>query len=82
MRQTATAQEKPMEGEKWSPSVRGSQRAKADRHPRSEGRQSHSAVRQWSGTEAKIDGEEFLIMKESDTMGIVEGRAANQKKAA
>ena len=43
---------------------RGSQRAKADRHPRSEGRQSHSAVRQWSGTEAKIDGKEFLIMKE------------------
>ena len=26
----------------------------------------------WSGTEVKIDGEEFLIMKESDIMGIVE----------
>jgi chaperonin GroES len=32
----------------------------------------------WSGTEVKIDGEELLIMKESDIMGIVEGR----KKAA
>src|SRR6266851_3739862 len=28
----------------------------------------------WSGTEVKIDGEELLIMKGSDIMGIVEGR--------
>ena len=27
----------------------------------------------WSGTEVKIDGEELLIMKESDIMGIIEG---------
>ena len=27
----------------------------------------------WSGTEIKIDGEELLIMKESDIMGVVEG---------
>jgi len=26
----------------------------------------------WSGTEVKIDGDEFLIMKESDIMGIIE----------
>jgi chaperonin GroES len=26
----------------------------------------------WSGTEVKIDGEELLIMKESDIMGIIE----------
>ena len=30
----------------------------------------------WSGTEVKIDGEELLIMKESDIMGIIEGKAA------
>ena len=36
----------------------------------------------WSGTEVKIDGEELLIMKESDIMGIVEGRAKTGKKAA
>src|SRR3970040_1306293 len=30
----------------------------------------------WSGTEVKIDGEELLIMKESDVMGVVEGKAA------
>jgi chaperonin GroES len=35
----------------------------------------------WSGTEVKIDGDELLIMKESDIMGIVEG-AAKASKAA
>ena len=29
----------------------------------------------WSGTEVKIDGEDLLIMKESDLFGIVEGSA-------
>jgi len=36
----------------------------------------------WSGTEVKIDGEELLIMKESDIMGVIEGTAAGKKKAA
>jgi chaperonin GroES len=36
----------------------------------------------WSGTEVKIDGEELLIMKESDIMGILEGAAKSSKKAA
>ncbi|MDE2006918.1 MAG: co-chaperone GroES [Rhodospirillales bacterium] len=35
----------------------------------------------WSGTEVKIDGEELLIMKESDIMGIVEHTAAKKKAA-
>jgi chaperonin GroES len=35
----------------------------------------------WSGTEIKIAGEDLLIMKESDVMGILKGRA-EQKKAA
>ncbi len=35
----------------------------------------------WSGTEVKIDGEELLIMKESDIMGIVEGAVARKKAA-
>jgi chaperonin GroES len=30
----------------------------------------------WSGTEVKIDGEELLIMKESDIMGIIDAKAA------
>ena len=36
----------------------------------------------WSGTEVKIDGEELLIMKESDVMGIISGMPAAKKKAA
>ena len=36
----------------------------------------------WSGTEVKIDGEELLIMKESDILGIIEGAAGSKKKAA
>src|SRR4029079_3938974 len=36
----------------------------------------------WSGTEVKIDGEELLIMKESDVMGIIEGKASSTRKAA
>ena len=35
----------------------------------------------WSGTEVKIDGEELLIMKESDIMGVIEGSAAARKAA-
>jgi chaperonin GroES len=42
---------------------------------------------QWSGTEVKIDGEELLIMKEADILGIVEGKkeykaVPKRKKAA
>jgi len=36
----------------------------------------------WSGTEVKIDGEELLIMKESDIMGVIESSAKSSKKAA
>ena len=35
----------------------------------------------WSGTEVKLDGEELLIMKESDIMGVLEGAAAAKKAA-
>jgi chaperonin GroES len=36
----------------------------------------------WSGTEVKIDGVEYLIMKESDIMGVLEGGTAAKRKAA
>ena len=36
----------------------------------------------WSGTEVKIDGEDLLIMKESDVMSVIEGATATKKKAA
>src|SRR5712691_10110752 len=35
----------------------------------------------WSGTEVKLDGQEYLIMKESDVMGVIEGRTAAKKAA-
>ena len=35
----------------------------------------------WSGTEVRIDGQDLLIMKESDIMGIIEGAAAAKKAA-
>ena len=36
----------------------------------------------WSGTEVRVDGEDLLIMKESDILGIIEGTPAAKKKAA
>ena len=35
----------------------------------------------WSGTEVKIDGEELLVMKESDVMGVIEEQKASRKAA-
>jgi chaperonin GroES len=35
----------------------------------------------WSGTEVKIDGEDLLIMKETDIMGVIEGATAFKKAA-
>ena len=36
----------------------------------------------WSGTEVKIDGEDLLIVKESDVMCVIEGVSVTKKKAA
>jgi chaperonin GroES len=36
----------------------------------------------WSGTEVKVDGQDLLIMKESDIMGVLEGMSVAKKKAA
>jgi len=35
----------------------------------------------WSGTEVKIDGDDLLIMKESDILGVLEGKSAAKKAA-
>ena len=35
----------------------------------------------WSGTEVKIDGVDYLIMKESDLLGVLEGASASAKAA-
>ncbi|MEZ0224316.1 MAG: co-chaperone GroES [Alphaproteobacteria bacterium] len=36
----------------------------------------------WSGTEVTLDGEELLVVKESDIMGIIEHKSAKKSKAA
>ena len=76
-----TAKEKPMEGEVV---------AVGDGARTEDGKIQPMAVKagdrilfgKWSGTEVKLDGEELLIMKESDIMGIVEGQPAAKRKAA
>ena len=41
----------------------------------------HVLFGKWSGSEVKIDGEELLIMKETDVMGVIEGAIASKKAA-
>ena len=76
-----TAQEKPMEGEVVAagPGARNEQGQVVALEVKAGDR---ILFGKWSGTEVKLDGEELLIMKESDIMGIVEGVPAIKKKAA
>jgi chaperonin GroES len=75
-----TAKEKPMEGEivAVGPGARNEQGQIVALDVKAGDR---VLFGKWSGTEVKIDGEELLIMKESDIMGIIEG-GASKKKAA
>jgi chaperonin GroES len=75
-----TVKEKPMEGEVVSvgPGARDEQGQVQALDVRAGDR---VLFGKWSGTEVKVDGEELLIIKESDVMGIIEGRA-EQKQAA
>ena len=76
-----TAKEKPMEGEVVAvgPGARDEKGALVALDVNAGDR---ILFGKWSGTEIKLDGVEYLIMKESDIMGIVEGSAAASKKAA
>ena len=76
-----TAKEKPMQGEVLAvgPGARD-ERGKRIQPDVNEG--DTILFGKWSGTEVKIDGEELLIMKESDIMGIVEHGAATRKSKA
>jgi chaperonin GroES len=73
-----TAQENPMEGEVIAvgPGARGDD-GKAQ--PLDVKAGDRVLFGKWSGTEIKIDGEELMIMKESDIMGLLEGGAAAAK---
>jgi len=65
-----TAKEKPMEGEVVAagPGARGEDGKLQPMDLRSGDR---VLFGKWSGTEVKLDGEELLIMKESDIMGVI-----------
>src|SRR5919205_3622085 len=68
-----TAKEKPMEGEviATGPGARNEQGQLVALDGKAGDR---NLFGKWSGTEVKLGGEELLIMKESDIMGIIEGQ--------
>jgi chaperonin GroES len=75
-----TAKEKPMEGEVIAvgPGARGED---GKIQPMDVKAGDRVLFGKWSGTEVKLDGEELIIMKESDIMGVLEGAAPARKAA-
>ncbi len=76
-----TAKEKPQEGEVIAvgPGLRGDDGKIA---PLSVQAGDRILFGKWSGTEVRINGEDLLIMKESDILGVIEGKPSNVRKAA
>ena len=75
-----TAKEKPMEGEVIAAGP-GARNEAGQLQPLDVKVGDRILFGKWSGTEIRLDGEDLLIMKESDVMGIIE-TAASVKKAA
>ena len=75
-----TAQEKPMEGVVVETGP-GSRDENGKRIPLDVKANDRILFGKWSGTEVTIDGEDYLIMNESDVMGIVETPKAMKKAA-
>ncbi len=75
-----TAKEKPMEGEVIAVG-QGARNEKGELVELDVKAGDRILFGKWSGTEVKIDGEELLIMKESDILGIIE-KVGKVKKAA
>jgi chaperonin GroES len=76
-----TAKEKPMEGEVVAVGP-GARDEKGQIQPLEVKAGDRILFGKWSGTEVKLDGEELLIMKESDIMGVIEGSRGSSRKAA
>ena len=76
-----TAQEKPQEGEVVSVGP-GARDEKGDRIVPEVKAGDRILFGKWSGTEVKVDGQDLLIMKESDIMGVLEGAKSSSRKAA
>ena len=76
-----TAKEKPQEGEVVAAGA-GTRGEDGKIHPLDVKAGDRILFGKWSGSEVKIDGEELIIMKESDILGIVEGKKSASKKVA
>ena len=75
-----TAQEKPSQGEIIAVGPGGRDEA-GKLTPMDVKKGDRVLFGKWSGTEVKIDGVEYLIMKESDIMGVIELSVASKKAA-
>ena len=75
-----TAQEKPMEGEVVAVGP-GARDADGTVHPLDVKTGDRVLFGKWSGAEIKLDGEDLMIMKESDIMGVIDPSAAKKKAA-
>ena len=75
-----TAQEKPSEGEVVAVGT-GARAEDGSVTPMDVKPRDRVLFGKWSGTEVTIDGEELLIMKESDIMGVIEAKKRAKKAA-
>ena len=75
-----TAQEKPQEGEVVSAGP-GARNDRGELIAIEVKQGDRVLFAKWSGTEVRIDGEDLLIMKESDILGILENKGAFKKAA-
>ena len=76
-----TAKEKPMEGEVIAAGP-GSRGDDGKLHPLDVKVGDRVLFGKWTGTEIKLDDEDLMIMKESDLMGVIEGKAGSKRKVA
>jgi len=76
-----TAKEKPMEGEIIAAGP-GARNENGQLVPLDVKVGDRVLFGKWSGTEVKIDGEDLMIMKESDIMGVIEGHPSSKRKVA
>ncbi|MGO8917926.1 MAG: co-chaperone GroES [Stellaceae bacterium] len=75
-----TAQEKPMEGEVVAVGP-GARDADGVLHALDVKSGDRVLFAKWSGSEFKLDGEDLMVMKESDIMGVIDHAAAKKKAA-
>ena len=75
-----TAQEKPMEGLVIATGS-GTRDEQGKLHPLDVKAGDRVLFGKWSGTEIKLDGKDYLVMKESDIMGVIV-KTASSKRAA